>query len=106
MSVDPRAHAVRLALDVANVSRKHVELTFPSGQRYDFAVVDSTGREVWRWSDGSMFTQGVQNKQLPSGDAMQVAETWMDAAPGRYTAVATLRSTNYPVEERLDFVVR
>ncbi len=106
LTVDSKAHAVHFALDVANASRKHVELTFPSGQRYDFAVIDSTGHEVWRWSAGRMFTQNMQNKQLPSGDAMQVAETWSDAPAGRYTAVATLKSTNYPVEDRVDFVVR
>jgi hypothetical protein len=106
LTVDPKAHEVRLALDVANVSKKHVELVFPNGQRYDFAVVDSTGREVWRWSNGRLFTQIVQNKELPSGNAMQVSETWSDAVPGRYTAVATLKSTNYPVEERMEFVVR
>ena len=106
LTVDPKPHGVRLALDVANVSKKHVELVFPNGQRYDFAVVDSTGREVWRWSSGRLFTQIVQNKELPSGNAMQVSETWSAPTPGRYTAVATLRSTNYPVEERMEFVVR
>ncbi len=104
-SVDAKAHAVRLSLDVANATRNHVELTFPNGKRYDFTVVDSTGHEVWRWSAGRMFTQNVQNRQLPSGDVMQVAELWKAPSPGKYTAIATLNSTNYPVEERQDFVV-
>ncbi len=56
--------AIQFALGVKNVGKKHVELTFRSGQSYDFVVVDSVGREVWRWSAGRMFTQGVQNKQL------------------------------------------
>lgn len=105
LSVDAKPHAVRLSLDVANATRNHVELTFPNGKRYDFTVVDSTGHEVWRWSAGRMFTQNVQNRQLPSGDMMQVAELWKNPAPGKYTAIATLNSTNYPVEERQDFVV-
>src|SRR5438045_4383755 len=41
--------SVRLALHVANTGRKRVELTFPSGQTYDFVVLDSVGRELWRW---------------------------------------------------------
>src|SRR5437879_869723 len=53
---------VRLVLDLRNVGGKHAELTFPSGQSYDFVVVDSIGKEVWRWSHGHMFTQGVKNK--------------------------------------------
>lgn len=98
-------HTVRFALDVRNIGTKHVELDFANGQAYDFVVVDSIGREVWRWSKGRLFTQGIQNKQLSHEDAMLTREVWKRAAPGRYTAIATLRSTNFPVEERADFVV-
>src|SRR5580765_8981753 len=62
VSVDDRD--VRLALDVKNVGGKHTELTFTSGQAYDFAIVDSVGKEIWRWSNRRMFTQGVKNRQL------------------------------------------
>jgi len=97
---------VHLALRVTNVGGKRAELNFPNGKSYDFAVTDSTGLEVWRWAKGRMFTQGVQNKQLPAGDALRVSETWSDAPkPGRYTAIATLNSSNYPVEQRAEFVV-
>jgi hypothetical protein len=97
---------VRLALDVKNVGGKHAELTFPSGQAYDFVVVDSIGKEVWRWSGGRMFTSGVQNKQLGVGDVMQVSENWEAKKPGRYTVIAQLKSSNFPVEERVDFVMQ
>lgn len=99
-------HDVKLALDLRNVGGRHAEIDFPNGQTYDFVVIDSIGREVWRWSNHRMFTQGVRNKQLGAGDAMQVTETWKDAAkPGKYTAIATLRSSNFPVEQRVDFVM-
>jgi hypothetical protein len=101
---------VRFALVVTNIGDKHAELNFPSGQSYDFVVVDSVGREVWRWARGRMFTQSVQNQQLGVRDAMRVSEKWTPAKakakPGRYTAIAMLNSTNYPVEERVDFVLR
>jgi len=97
--------SVQFALDVTNAGAKHVELDFINGQAYDFTVVDSLGREVWRWSADRFFTQGIQNKQLAAGESMQARESWKRAAPGRYTAIATLRSANYPVEERADFVV-
>ena len=97
---------VHFALNVTNVSPKHVELSFPNGKSYDFVVVDSIGREVWHWSTGRMFTQGVQNKQLGTGDSMQVDEEWKSPAQaGHYTAIATLNSSNYPVEQRVDFVI-
>lgn len=97
---------VRIAFDLRNVGGKHAELTFPTGQSYDFVVVDSIGKEVWRWSNHRMFTSGVQNKQLGAGESMQLEETWKDGVkPGRYTAIATLRSTNFPVEQRVEFVM-
>jgi hypothetical protein len=106
-NIDIAPRAVRFALDVKNVGGKHIELNFPNGQSYDFVVVDSVGREIWRWSAGRMFTQGMQNKQLGTGDAMRVSETWTrPARPGHYTAIATLKSSNFPVEERVDFVVQ
>jgi hypothetical protein len=103
VTVEPTA--IQFALGVKNVGKKHVELTFRSGQSYDFVVVDSVGREVWRWSAGRMFTQGVQNKQLSGGDSMHAREAWTAPVPGRYTAIATLNSTNFPTEQRADFIV-
>jgi hypothetical protein len=96
---------VRFAFEVENIGAKHVEIDFANGQAYDFTVVDSLGREVWRWSKDHLFTQGIQNKQLSSGATMQAREVWKRATPGHYTAIATLRSANYPVEQRADFVV-
>jgi hypothetical protein len=100
---------VKFALLVTNIGNKHAELDFPSGKSYDFAVVDSTGREVWRWAQGRMFTQSVRNQQLGVRDTMRVSETWtpskVSAKAGRYTAIATLNSSNYPVEERVEFVL-
>jgi hypothetical protein len=105
LQVEVAKQEVRFALDVTNVGGKHVELSFPNGRSYDFVVVDSIGRAVWQWSNGHMFTQGVQNKQLGTGDTMSVDESWKPSQPGHYTAIATLNSSNYPVEERVEFII-
>jgi hypothetical protein len=104
--VQTHGHDAEFALTIKNVGNKHAELDFSNGQRYDFVVIDSAGRAVWQWSSGRMFTQTVQNKQLGSGESMRVSETWKPAvAPGKYTVVATLKSSNYPAEQRADFVL-
>jgi hypothetical protein len=106
LNVNIAANEVRFAFNVTNIGRKHVELSFPNGKSYDIVVVDSLGREVWRGSTGRMFTQGVQNKQLGTGDVMRVSETWKRPTQhGHYTAIATLNSSNYPLEERADFTL-
>lgn len=106
-AVNIEPHALRFALNLTNESKKHVELAFPSGQQYEFTVLDSAGHEVYRWGAGRMFTQSVQNKLLDGGDTMHVAERVETTLPaGKYVAVATLRSTNFPMRETSEFVLR
>jgi hypothetical protein len=107
-SIAVDANAVHFSLVVKNVGGKHAEVNFADGQAYDFVVADSTGRSVWQWSEGRMFTQSVQNKQLGAGESMRVGEAWKRhaIAPGRYTVIATLKSSNYPVEHRAEFALQ
>ena len=103
--VDTSSGSVRFAIALANDSRKRVELDFPSGLTHDFAVLDSTGKEVWRWSEGRMFTQGMQNRLLDANDSVTYAERWSPPARGRYTLVAQLNSANYPVRQQVQFTL-
>jgi hypothetical protein len=107
LDVGIEPHALRFAFNLKNASKKNVELSFPNGQQYDFVVLDSVGREVYRWGAGRMFTQSVQNRQLDGGDSIQIEERMEKTLPrGKYVAVATLRSSNYPLSQRAQFVLR
>jgi hypothetical protein len=105
LDVKVEHNAVQFALRVTNESKKHIEVAFPNGQTHEFVVVDSVGREIWRWSTTRLFTQAVQNKLLGGGESMRVGEQWQHPVHGKYTVIATLNSTNYPVQERADFVM-
>ena len=106
-AVQVEKSTLRFSLDVTNVGKKNVELNFPDGQTHDFAVIDSTGREVYRWGEGRMFTQSLQNRTIERGETLRIAEHATPSLPqGSYVAVATLRSTNFPVEERVAFELR
>ncbi len=98
--------AVHFQLHVMNGSGRKVELNFPNGMTHDIAVLDEQGRQVWRWSDGRLFTAAFQNKVLRSDDTLSFNESWKAPAPGRYIAVARLVSQNYPQEQRVAFAVR
>ena len=102
--VRAEARAIHFSLDLTNASKKNVELEFPSGQEYDFAVVDSTGKEVYRWGKERMFTQSLQNRMLDGGETRRYEEKADKALPnGSYVAIATLNSSNFPVQERVPF---
>lgn len=106
-AVQVDGNTLRFTLDVTNVGRKNVELTFPDGQTHDFAVLDGSGREVYRWSADRMFTQSVQNRTIDAGETLQITERATPPLPqGSYVAVATLRSSNFPVQERIAFELR
>lgn len=97
---------VRFALRVTNEAKKQIEVTFPSGQTHEFSVLDTLGREVWRWGASRMFTQSVQNKLLSGGETMRIAERWEKPLQrGKYVAIASLNSSNFPVEERVEFTL-
>jgi hypothetical protein len=91
---------------VTNNTKKYVEIRFPSGKTHDFVVLDSLDREVWRWSSGRMFTQVLKNKVMRAQESIAFEESWKSPAEGgTFTAVALLSSRNYPLEERVQFVV-
>ena len=100
------AKEVTFTLHVTNSGPKLVELSFPSGQTHDFVVTDSTGREVWRWSSDRMFTQALQNRQIPAGETVDY-EVRMPVGNrrGTYTVTAMLRSDTHPVEQKVSFTL-
>lgn len=99
-------HEVKFDLAVTNASTKRVEIDFPTAMTHDFAVLDSTGTEVWRWSTTRMFTSALLTKPLGVDDSHVYEEGWTpENAHGRYTVVATLASSNYPLEQRASFTL-
>ena len=103
VSVDTTGGEVQFAISVHNGTRRSVELDFPNGRTHDFFVLDSAGHEIWRWSDGRLFTQSMQNKLLGSQDSAVFVEEWSSAAPGVYTLVALLNSENHPIRQQVPF---
>jgi hypothetical protein len=97
---------VRLDFEVLNGAERKVELNFPSGHTHDFVVEDSLGREVWKWSDGRLFTQSMQNKVLGRDESVEYGAEWNPGSRhGTFFAVVSLRSENHPLEQRIQFSV-
>jgi hypothetical protein len=58
------ADKLHFTLSVRNNTSKMLELRFPDGQTHDFVVKDFAGKEVWRWSQGRMFTSAMRSETL------------------------------------------
>ena len=101
---DPGPEAVEFALTVTNADTEPVDVTYRSGLHADFAVREDD-REVWRWSDGRMFTQAIETETLAPGESVRYAARWENPSPGEYAAVASLEATDADVAARAEFVV-
>jgi len=97
---------IRFTLNVKNNTSKMLELRFPSGQTHDFVVKDFAGKEIWRWSSGRMFTSVMRATTIKGRGQTTFGETWSTKGQhGTFTAVAVLKSDNYPVESSVQFVL-
>src|SRR2546421_7620860 len=100
------ANKLRFTLNVKNNTTKMLELRFPDGQTHDFVVKDFAGKEVWRWSKGRMFTSAMRSETLRGKEDTIYEESWSSKGEhGSFTAVAILRSNNFPVETSVQFVL-
>ena len=100
------AEKLRFSLHVTNNTPKMLELRFPDGQTHDFVVKDFAGKEVWRWSEGRMFTSAMRSETLKGKGQTVFQESWNPKGQhGSFTAVAVLRSNNFPVETSVQFVL-
>lgn len=95
-----------LTLSVENTDSETHELSFNSSQRFDFWLEDSSGREVWRWSDGRVFAQMLETIDIKLGESISYAEDWplMDSngtvvEPGNYTVFAKIVANELKSEE-------
>jgi hypothetical protein len=68
------------------VTRQPLELTFPSGQRFDVVLRNEAGREVFRWSDGKAFTLALGSETIQNGEKNYITEIPLRLPAGKYTA--------------------
>lgn len=77
-------------LAVTAAGRDSVVVEFPTSQRYDFKIVGSDGREVWRWSSGYAFLQ-VFGREVVGAGGLNWSESWVAEMPaGRYRVIGSL----------------
>jgi hypothetical protein len=100
------AEKLRFSLNVKNNTTKMLELRFPDGQTHDFVVKDFAGKEIWRWSEGRMFTSAMRSETLKGKGETVFEESWdTQGQHGSFTAVAILRSNNFPIETSVQFML-
>lgn len=104
LSVEAGADSVTLQLQVTNTAASPVQVTYPSGQTYDF-FVRRGGQLLWQWSETMRFMQSVRTETFGAGETRTWSETWRvpPGTRGELTAEAVLVSSTHPVRRTTAF---
>jgi hypothetical protein len=104
LSVRTGGEGVDLLFQVTTASDEPVQVTFNSGQSYDFAVRQD-GRELWRWSADMGFTMAIREVTVAPGETLEFTERWTPPAgtAGALEAEATLASSTHPLTRTAQF---
>ena len=122
LSVAPVEEGFEFSLTVTNDGGEPVELSFRSGQRFDFVVEraddtdgndadgndadgndtdgndtdgnDTDGQEVWRYSDGRLFTQALGRETLDPGESRSYGAIWEGPPAGEYEVRGVVTAEN------------
>jgi hypothetical protein len=86
--------SVRLTLRMQNNSGRNVDLTFNSGQSYDFAITKGS-KELWRWSDERSFTQEITTRSVEPFGTVTFAESWTTEGAGDFVAHGEIKAQGY-----------
>lgn len=93
------ADEVTLTLAIRNPSPQPITLSFATGQKFDFVVIDSlTGRKVWQWSADRGFTQALEERTVPGHGTLSYSATWRPTSRGLYLARGYLKSSSHRAE--------
>jgi len=90
LSVDKSTYrpgdTIQVTLEVANRTAEPITLVFSTSQRFDLAIEDDEGNELWRWSRGKLFLQVLGEETLGSEGPPLAYHTEAPgpADPGRY----------------------
>jgi hypothetical protein len=104
LSVRVRGDSVELMVRLANGGTTPARLEFPTAQRYDFEVADTTGATLWQWSSEQMFGQSMGTETIAPAGSLEYRAVW-DAGgrTGVFRAIGRVVSTNWPSELETEF---
>ena len=75
LTVQKKSGRLLMEFRVSNGSDAPYTVEHPTGQVYDFLVLDKRGKVLWRWSEGMAFTQALTSSTVDAkGEAVYKAE--------------------------------
>ncbi|MFE7060666.1 BsuPI-related putative proteinase inhibitor [Sutcliffiella sp. NPDC057660] len=95
---------------VENDTGKDAEITFSSGQEYDYIVYDSEGKLVKRLSEGMMYTQAIKEEVIAPGETVSYSASYEEVssglAKGEYSIEFVFTEQNFQASAKEAFNVQ
>ena len=94
---------IAMTLRVSNHAAPETRLEFSTTQRFDFAIRDTKGGQLWRWSTDQMFGQMLGTEVLGPArpQILYRAEFTGSLSPGFYRVEGTLVAREWPLSATL-----
>ncbi len=91
----PGKESVHFTVTLTNNGDKEAEIEFTSGQKFEVTVADPDGNEIYRYSDGRMFTQALETITLKPGESKSWSDEWKteQAPAGNYKAALSVTAS-------------
>lgn len=67
--------ALQLTLSILNNTQQTITISHTSGQLFDFVILDEQDGELYRWSQGRMFTMMVTTTEIAPGEELVFSDT-------------------------------
>lgn len=96
--------SVTFRFTVTNTTDQSLSLQFRDACKADFAVYEGE-EERWRWSEGQMFIQVLEEMILSPDEQETFEATWDDPKSGTYTARAELEANDRTCNAETTFSV-
>jgi Intracellular proteinase inhibitor len=83
-------------ITLTNNSNELKKLEFPSSQKYEIIITDDNDQEVYRYSEGRMFTQAIEYALIKQNESIQWEEQWeyKNLTPGIYKVTISILANN------------
>ena len=99
LSTDKEIYAtgdvIELTLELENSSDQALVLNFSTGQRYDFAILQSPADTVWSWSEERMFMQMLGQETVgPNQVLVYHEQVSPELSAGTYTVTGRIVAQN------------
>ncbi len=68
--------SLKLDFSLVNVSGKDQTVQSGSGKKYDFSIIDSSGNEIYRWSNDKDFTAAIETRLIKKDGRLSFTDYW------------------------------